>query len=159
MNFFIFIFPKEKILYRTVVGCYFSYYAMMLLYYYFVHTFLYLSKHSSGNHQSFFSIWELLTESQQSQSQQKLTKNITHFTIQFRSKNLSHFMNLNFLDVENNIPLQCIQKPFWLYKFSSKKVSVRFQKKIFALHYFLTPKNGILEAPWKQTSVYFYISP
>ena len=41
--------------------------------------------------------------SRKSQSQQKLAKNITHFTIEFRSKNLTHFTNLNSLDIENNV--------------------------------------------------------
>ena len=49
--------------------------------YYFEHTtFLYSSTRSSGHDQNFrFS-------SRKSQSQQKLSKKITHFTIQFRSK-------------------------------------------------------------------------
>ena len=34
-----------------------------------------------------------------SQSQQKLAKKITHFTIQFRSKSVTHFTNLNSLDI------------------------------------------------------------
>ena len=38
--------------------------------------------------------------SRKSQSQQKLAKKFTHFTIQFRSKDL---MNLSSLDIENNI--------------------------------------------------------
>ena len=32
-------------------------------------------------------------------------------------------------------------------------------EKIFALHHFLAPRNCILEALWKQRSVYSYISP
>ena len=39
-----------------------------------------------------------------SQSHQKLLKKITHFTIQFRSKNfLTHFTNLSSLDIVNNM--------------------------------------------------------
>ena len=97
--------------------------------------------------------------SRKSQSQQKLAKKITHFTIQFRSKNLIHFTNLNSLEIENNMLPQHSQKPFWLYKFSNKHVPVWCQKKTFGLHHFLTPKNYILEAFWKQMSVYFCISP
>ena len=41
--------------------------------------------------------------SRRSQSQQRLAKKITHFTIQFCSKNLTHFMDLNSLDIENNM--------------------------------------------------------
>ena len=50
--------------------------------------------------------------SRKSQSQQQLEKNITRFTIQFHSKNLTHFMNLNSLDIENNMLPQQSQKPF-----------------------------------------------
>ena len=38
-----------------------------------------------------------------SQSQQKLSTKITYFTIHFRSKHLTHFMNLISLDIENNM--------------------------------------------------------
>ena len=33
-------------------------------------------------------------------------------------------MNLNSLDIKNNMLSQRSQKPFWLYKFSNKHVSV-----------------------------------
>ena len=36
--------------------------------------------------------------SRKSESQQKLANKIIHFTIQFRSESLTHFMNLNSLD-------------------------------------------------------------
>ena len=93
-----------------------------------------------------------------SQSQQKLAKKITHFTIQFCSKNLTHFTNLNSLDIENNMLPQRGQKIFWLYKFSANMFLFGVWK-IFVQHHFLTPKNCILEANWKQMSVLFlYIS-
>ena len=41
--------------------------------------------------------------SRKSQSQQKLPKKITHFSIRFNSKHLAYFINLNSLDTENNI--------------------------------------------------------
>ena len=41
--------------------------------------------------------------SRKSQSQQNLAKKITHFTIQFQSKNLSFFTNLDSLDIKNNM--------------------------------------------------------
>ena len=66
--------------------------------------------------------------SKKSQSQQKLAKNITHFTIQFCSKNLTNFPTCFCLALE----------------------------KIFALHHIWTPKNCILGAFWKQISVYFW---
>ena len=57
--------------------------------YFFGHTtFLFLSSLSS------FFYFKLFRESQ---SQQELTKNITHFTIQFHSKKLTHFTHLNSL--------------------------------------------------------------
>ena len=78
--------------------------------------FLYLSRRSSRYHQSFF---YFRFSSRKSQIEQKLAKKITHFTIQFCSKNLTHFTNLNSLDTENNMLPQHSQKPFWLYKFSA----------------------------------------
>ena len=53
--------------------------------------------------------------SKKSQSQQKLAKNVTHFA------------NLNSLDIENNMLSKHSQKP--LYKLSNKHVSVWCQKK------------------------------
>ena len=63
-----------------------------------------------------------------SQTQQKLTKKITHFTILLHSKNLTHFTNLNSIDIENNMLSKLNHKPSSLYKFSSKHVSVWCQK-------------------------------
>ena len=77
---------------------------------------------------SFF-FFSLRSSSRNSQSQQNLTKNITHFTIQFLSKSLTRFMNLSLLEVESNMLPQRIQKPLWPYKLSSKKVSVWCQQK------------------------------
>ena len=81
--------------------------------------------------------------SRKPQSLRKVAKEITQFTIQFCSKNLTNSKNLNSLDIENNILLQSIHKPFSLYKFSSQHFSVCCQKK--HLHHFLTPKSCILE--------------
>ena len=47
-----------------------------------------------------------------SQSQQKIAKKITHFTIQFRLKDLTHFTNLNPFEIKNNMLPQHSQKPF-----------------------------------------------
>ena len=41
--------------------------------------------------------------SRKSQSQQKLAKKVAHLTIQFRSKNVTHFTNLNSLNMENTM--------------------------------------------------------
>ena len=64
-----------------------------------------------------------------SQSQQKLSIKITYFAIQFRSKHLANFTNLNSLDIENNMLPKHYQKSFSLYKFFRKHVSVWCQKK------------------------------
>ena len=86
-----------------------------------------MSTRVSRHHQSFF---DFRFFSRKSQSQQKLPKKFPHFTIQFRSKNLTHFMNLTSLDIENNMPLQHSQRPLWIYSnFSSKHFSVLCQKK------------------------------
>ena len=83
--------------------------------YYFGHTkVLYMPRCSSGYHQFFF---KFRFSSRQSQSQQKLAKKITHFTIQFCSKCFTRFMNHNSFHIENDMLLQHSQKPFWLYKF------------------------------------------
>ena len=76
-------------------------------------------------------IWNLSVNlrfsARKSQSQQRRTKKITYIVIQFHSKK-RHFMNLNSLNIIN-IYLQHSQKPYSLYKFSSKHVSVWGQKK------------------------------
>ena len=84
---------------------------------------------------------------------------ITHFTIQFPSKNLTHFTNLNSLDIENyNAPATQSKTFLTLQTFQQRSFCLVSEKK-FALHHFLAPKNYILEALWKQMSVYFSISP
>ena len=114
----------------------------------------------SGHYQSFF--FDFRFSGRKSQSQQKLSVKITYFAIQFRSKNLTHFMNLNSLEIENNILPQHNQKPFWLYhKSFSKHASVWWQKKIFALRHFWHPKTAFLkhfESKFLYISVYFCIS-
>ena len=86
----------------------------------FVHKFQWASS-------EFFSNFRFYTR--KSESERKLAKKITHFIIQFCSKNLIHFTNLNSLDIKNNMLPQYSQKRFWLYIFSSKPVSVWYQKK------------------------------
>ena len=54
--------------------------------------------------------------SRKSQSQQNLAIKITHFTIQFQSKNLSFFTNLDSLDIKNNTLSQFLdaqERNFW----------------------------------------------
>ena len=108
-------------------------------------------------YQSFFFNFRFF--SRKSQSQQKQPKKITHFIIQFRLKNLTHFMNLNLLDIENNMLSQCSQKPFWLcYKFSVN-MFLSGVGKIICIPPFLDAQNWILETLWKQMSVNFCIFP
>ena len=58
-----------------------------------------------------------------------VAKEITHFTIPFRSKNLTHFTNFSSLNIIENILPQHSEKPYSLYKCSSKHVSGWCQKK------------------------------
>ena len=119
--------------------------------YYFEHTaFLYLSRRSSGHHQSFFNF---RFSSRKSQSQQKTSKKDHTFynTVSLKKPHLFH-LTLKIICTHN-----AAKKTFWLYKFSSKHVSVWCQKKIFTLHHFLMPKSCILEALSKKMSLYFYI--
>ena len=83
--------------------------------------------------------------SRMSQRQQKLTKNITHFTIQFHSKNLTHFTHLNSLR-------NTAQKLFWFYKFLIKLVPVLCQKKHF--HFPRTAFLKNFESKYLHISVY-----
>ena len=87
--------------------------------------------------------------SRKSQSHQKLAKKIAHFTIQFRSKSLTHFMNLmkiicsrttakNLSDFKN-VPANII-----LFGF----------RKNICTAPFLLAQDCILKALWKQMSVY-----
>ena len=117
-------------------------------------TTIYSLTRSSQHHQSFFLIADFLAESLK--AKQKLAKKITHFTIQFCSKNLTHFTNLNLLDIENNILLQHSQKPFSLYKFSSKHFSGCCQKK--HLHCTISRRQELYSQSTLK-AVYFCISP
>ena len=66
--------------------------------------------------------------SRKSQNQQKLAKKINYLKIQFRSKNLTYFMNFNSLKIVKIIPLQHSQKPYSL-NFSSKNKKQQQLKK------------------------------
>ena len=100
-----------------------SYLKLFFWKYFFEHKTFYIRPHVPLQHYQ-SSFFNLRFFSRKSQSQQKLPKKITHFTIQFRSKNLySH-------DIENDMLLQHSKKPSWIYqKFFSKHVSVWCQKK------------------------------
>ena len=80
----------------------------------------YYFEHTNGYNQIFF--FNLIFSSRKSQSTQELVKKIIHFTIQFRLKNLIHFMSLNLdlNEIENNMLPQHSQIIFSLEKFSRK---------------------------------------
>ena len=109
---------------------------------------LFISVHPCQWTSQSFSISDLLAESLN-------VRKKSHFIIQFCSKNLPHFTNLNLLDTENNMLPQHSQQPFWLYKVSMKYVSVWCQKNSFSLNHFLKPKNYIVEANF---GMFLYIS-
>ena len=88
---------------------------------------LYINPHVPADIIKVFS--DFIFSGRKSQSQQKLLIKITYFAIQVCSKHLTHFMNLNSLDNENNMLSKHFQKSFSLYKFSRKHVSVWCQKK------------------------------
>ena len=67
--------------------------------------------------------------SRKSQSQWKLAKIIPHLQYSFPPKKMTHFTNLNFFDIENNMLPKHSQKAFSVYKFSGKHVSVWSQRK------------------------------
>ena len=95
--------------------------------YYFRYTAFYIRPHVLADINRIFFYFRF--SGRKSQSQQKLAKKIIHFTIQFRSNNFTHFTNLILFDIENNMLPQNNQKPFSLYKFSSKYFSVWCYKK------------------------------
>ena len=72
------------------------------------------------------------------QSQQKIAKKITHFKVQFCSKNFTHF--------STHSTLWKIYSHNTAYKHISEKT--------FALHHFQTPKNCVPRALKKQMFVY-----
>ena len=90
-------------------------------------------------------IFNFRFSSRNSQSQQKLGKKVTFFTIEFRSKKLTHFTNLNSPDIENNTLLQHSQKPFSLYRFLSKYISVWCRKKHLPFTIFWRPRTAFLK--------------
>ena len=68
--------------------------------------------------------------SSKSQSQQKLAKKITHFTIKFRSKNLTYFTNVTVTQNCKNYTPTTQPKIHSLYKFSSNMFLVGVRKNI-----------------------------
>ena len=92
-----------------------------------------------------------------SQSQQKLLIKITYFAIQVCSKHLTHFTNLNSLDIENNMLPKHRQKSFSLYKFFRKHASVWCQKK--HLHCIISwqPRIAFLKKRFESKCLYISV--
>ena len=130
--------------------------------YYFWHTtFTLIHMFQRTSSKFFVLISDFLEESLK--TKKKLLIKITYFTIQVCSKHLTHFTNLNSLDIENNMLLiHCQTKTFLTWQiFQETCFSLAWcwsAEKTFALHHFLTPRNSILEALWEQMLVYFCIS-
>ena len=88
-----------------------------------------------------------------SQSQQKLMKKITHFTVQFRSKNFTQFTNLNSFNVENNMLPPTKKNLFHFTNFSAnmflfvdrKIISITPFLDVQELHFWSTGEMGVGE--------------
>ena len=86
-------------------------------------------------------------------------KSKKYYSIQFRSKDLTHFTKLDFFYIESNMLPKHSQKLFSSLRIFQQTCFCLLSEKTFALHNFLTPKNCFLETFWKQMSVIFlYIS-
>ena len=96
--------------------------------------------------------------SRKSQSQKKLAKKITHFTIQFRSKNLT----ILWASTHLTLKITCyVHQEYSLTNLPNFQQTCfcLVSEKILAQHHFLTPKNRILEVLWKKClyiSVYLF---
>ena len=97
--------------------------------------------------------------SRKSQSPQKLAKKITYFTTQFHPKNLTLFDEPQLTLHWKQYAPATLPKTFLGLEIFLQTYFCLVSEKTFALHDFLTPKNRILEALWKQMSVYLSISP
>ena len=123
---------------------------------YFGHKRFYIHPHVPVDiHQIFF---DFRFSSRKSQRQQKLAKKIIHFRIQFHSKHLTHFTNLDSLDIENNMLPKHSQKPFSLYKFSSKNVSIWCQKKHLHCTISWDTRTAFLNTLKANVCIFLYIS-
>ena len=116
-----------------------SYLKLFFWKYYFIHTVFYIR-------------WHVLVDiirfsNRKSQSQQKLAKRITHFTMQFRPKNLTYFTKFSSVEIASNMLLLRTFQTF------PKTYFCLVPEKTFALHHLLTHKNCILEAIWMKMSV------
>ena len=116
--------PKKRNLDQNISYSKYSYLELLFWKYYFGHKKLYICPDVPVDIIRVF--FNFRFSSRKCRRQHKLAKKITHFTIQFRSKNLTYFTNINSLDTETNMLQKCNQKPFWLYKVSANMFAAPF---------------------------------
>ena len=121
--------------------------------YFLWHTLFYIHPHVPADIIRVFFNFRLF--SRKSQSQQKLLKKITQFTTQFRSKNLTHFWASTHLTFKI---IYCWNTAKNLSEFTKNFQTTMFLfgvRKNICTPPFLDGQNCILEALWRQMSVYF----
>ena len=110
--------------------------------------FLYWSTRCSGHHQSFFLISDFLVESLKASKIYR--KSHSFYNIVLLKKPLTHYMNLNSLDAVATQPKNFL---------NLLKIFCLVSEKNICTPPFFDAQNCILEALWKQMSVYFCIYP
>ena len=96
--------------------------------------------------------------SRKSQSQQKLAKKITHFTIQVRSKHLAHFSNLNSFDIENNMLPNAAKNLSHFINFLTNMFLFNVRKSICTLPFLSTHELHSLSTLKANACIFLYIS-
>ena len=116
--------PKNEDLDQNMNDSKISYLEFFFWKYYFGHAkFLYLSRRSSGYHQSFFLISDFLAENLKANKNLQKRSHVLQYSF---AQKLHYYTNINSLDIENNMPPQHNQEPFWLYKFSANMFTAPF---------------------------------
>ena len=124
--------------------------------YCFGHTdFLYSSRHFSGHHQNFFLISDFLSEILK--GNKKLAKKDHSFYNIFSLKKLHLFYEPQLTWHWKQYASAMQSKTFLTLKIFQQTCFCLVLEKTFALHYFFTTKNCILEVLWKKMSLYFCI--
>ena len=88
-----------------------------------------------------------------SQSQQKLAKKVTHFTIQFHSKNLIYFTNYTLLNIVKIMLRQCSKNLTHFTNFPANMFLVGVRKNICTAP-FLDAQELHSRSTWKQMTAY-----
>ena len=101
--------PKNEDLDQNINDSKISYLEFFFWKYYFGHTkFLYLSRRSSGYHQSFFLISDFLAENLKANKNLQKRSHVLQYSF---AQKLHYYTNINSLDIENNMLPQHNQKP------------------------------------------------